>query len=161
MSPLVDFEPFHETNAFAFCCYLFFLFFLYAMRARFMTKDEGTNFSLRYDEDIVGRMPAYCVTISFPLVLFLFLGNDMMIRRLKDGFSQTRPHFLFLLPQVDNDDYGVLAFHSSFNSTSFNLLLLKCHLPGSTGLRFLRFNFLHPFFCYVAGHVAGHIACLA
>ncbi|PTB38852.1 hypothetical protein M441DRAFT_240096 [Trichoderma asperellum CBS 433.97] len=40
-------------------------------------------------------MRAYCITISFPLFLFLFLSNDMMIRRLKDGFSQTRPTFYF------------------------------------------------------------------
>jgi hypothetical protein len=75
MSPLDDFEPFHETIAFTFCCYLFFFFFLYAMRARLMTKDERTKFSLRYDEDIVGRMPAYRVTISFLLFSFSFLAT--------------------------------------------------------------------------------------
>lgn len=41
-----------------------------------MTKDKRMNFSLRrYDEDIAGRMPAYCVTISFLLDLFLFLAT--------------------------------------------------------------------------------------
>lgn len=83
-----------------------------------MTKDERTNFSLRYDEDIVGRMPAYCVTISFFVVLFLFLGNDMMIRRPKDEFSQTRP-LIFLPSQADNNDYGVLAFYLSFSFSFF------------------------------------------